>query len=62
MEKIVDASLRLIEAVLLTGAISFGGTLGLRAIHAEVRKHTIEILKRPIPSLSHFSRQLTAPN
>jgi len=62
MEKIIDAALGLIEVVLLTGAIGFGCTIGLRAFHDEVRKKTIEVLKRPTPSLSHFSKQLTAPN
>lgn len=62
MEKIIDAGLGLIEVVLLSGAIVLGGAIGLRAFHDEVRKNTIEVLKRPTPSLSHFSRQLTAPN
>jgi hypothetical protein len=62
MEKIIDAGLALIEVVLLSGAIVLGGAIGLRAFHDEVRKNTIEVLKRPTPSLSHFSRQLTAPN
>lgn len=62
MEKIIDAALGLIEAVAITGAIGFGGAMGLRTLHDEVRKETIEALKRPTPSLSHFSRQLTAPS
>lgn len=62
MEKIIDAALGLIEAVAITGAIGFGGAMGLRALHDEVRKETIEALKRPTPSLSHFSKQLTAPS
>lgn len=62
MEKMIDAALGLIEVVLFTGAIGFGGAIGLRAFHDEVRKNTIEVLKRPTPSLLEFSRQLTAPN
>lgn len=62
MEKIIDAVLGFIEVVAITGAIGFGGAMGLRALHDEVRKETIEALKRPTPSLSHFSRQLTAPS
>jgi len=62
VEKIIDAALGLIEVVLITGAIGFSGAIGLRAFHDEVRKNTIEVLKRPTPSLSHFSKQLTAPN
>ncbi len=62
MEKIIDAVLGLIEAVAITGAIGFGGAMGLRALHDEVRKETIEALKRPTPSLSHFSKQLTTPS
>ncbi len=59
MEKIIDAVLGFIEVVAITGAIGFGGAMGLRALHDEVRKETIEALKRPTPSLSHFSKQLT---
>lgn len=62
MEKIIDAVLGLIEAFAITGAIGFSGAMGLRALHDEVRKETIEALKRPTPSLSHFSRQLTTPS
>ena len=47
MEKIMDAALGLIEVVLFTGANGFGGAIGLRAFHDEVRKNTIEVLKRP---------------
>lgn len=59
MEKIIDAAIGLIEVIAITGAIGFGGAMGLRALHDEVRKETIEALKRPTPSLSDFSRQLT---
>jgi len=62
MEKILDAALGLIEAIVITGAIGFGGAMGLRALHDEVRKETIEALKRPTPSLFHFSRKLTMPS
>ncbi len=61
MEKIIDAAIGLIEAIAITGAIGFGGAMGLRALHDEVRKETIEALKKPTPSLSDFSRQLTTP-
>ncbi|MFN8792670.1 MAG: hypothetical protein ACK5Y2_14555 [Bdellovibrionales bacterium] len=59
MEKIIDAALGLIEVAVLTGTIGFVGAIGLRSLHDEVRKETIEALKKPTPSLSHFSRQLT---
>jgi thiamine monophosphate kinase len=62
MEKIIDAVFGVIEVITITGAIGFGGAMGLRTLHDEVRKETIEALKRPTPSLSHFSRQLTAPS
>lgn len=62
MEKIMDAALGLIEVVAITGAIGFGGAMGLRGLHDEVRKETIEALKRPTPSLFHFSKQLTTPS
>ncbi len=62
MEKIIDSVLGLIEIVALTGAIGIGGAMALKSIHDEVRKQTIEALKRPTPSLSHFSKQLTAPS
>lgn len=61
MEKILDAALGFIEAVALTGVLGFSGVKGLQALHEHVRKETIEALKRPTPSLSHFSRQLTKP-
>ncbi len=61
MEKIIDAAFGVIEAVTIIGAIGFGGAIGLRALHDEVRKETIEALKRPTPSLSRFSKQLTTP-
>jgi hypothetical protein len=62
MEKIIEAVLGVIEVVALTGTIGFGGAMGLRALHAEVRKETIQVLKSHTPSLSRFSRQLTTPN
>lgn len=62
MEKIIDAVLGVIEVVAITGVIGFGGVKGLQVLHDEVRKETIEALKRPTPSLSHFSRQLTTPS
>lgn len=61
MEKIIDEVLGVIEVVAISGTIGFGGAFGLRALHDEIRKHTIEVLKKPTPSLSHYSRQLTAP-
>ena len=61
MEKIIDAVLGVIEVVAITGAIGFGSAKGLQILHDHVRKETIEVLKRPTPSLSHFSSQLTAP-
>lgn len=62
MEKILDAALSFIEAVVIAGVLGFGGIKGLQALHDRVRKETIEALKRPTPSLSNFSRQLTAPS
>ena len=61
MEKIIDAAIGLIEVIAITGIIGFGGTMGLRALHHKIQKETIEALKRPTPSLSHFSKQLTQP-
>lgn len=61
MEKVIDAALGFIEAIVITGAIGLSGAIGLRILHDEVRKQTIEALKKPTPSLSDFSRQLTGP-
>ena len=62
MEKMIDAVLGLIEVVAITGLLGYGGAVGLKALHDEVRKETIEALMKPTPSLSRFSRQLTAPS
>lgn len=62
MEKIIDAVLGAIEVAVVTGVIGFSGAKGLQVLHDKVRQETIEVLKRPLPSLSHFSRQLTAPS
>lgn len=62
MEKILDTAIGLIEAIAITGAIGFFGAMGFRALHDEVRKETIEALKRPTPSLCDFSRKLTMPS
>lgn len=61
MDKIINSALELIEAAVIIGLIGVGGAMGLKSLHNEVRKQTIEALKRPTPSLSHFTRQLTAP-
>ncbi|MBL7542824.1 MAG: hypothetical protein JNL11_03365 [Bdellovibrionaceae bacterium] len=61
MEKIIDAALGLIEAAVITGILGFGGFKGLQALHNQIRKETISALKSPTPSLSDFSRRLTAP-
>ena len=47
---------------LITGAIGFCGAKGIQAFYDQARKETIEALKRPTPSLSHFTRKLTAPS
>jgi hypothetical protein len=62
VEKIIDAVLGVIEVVAITGVIGFGSAKGLQILHDEVRKETIAALKRPTPSLSDFSRQLTTPS
>ncbi len=62
MEKIIDALIGLIEIAIITGVIGFGGAMSFRALHDKVRTETIEALKRPTPSLVHFSRQLTVPS
>jgi hypothetical protein len=59
MEKIIESVLGLIETILITGALGFGGAMGLKALHDEARKQAIEALKRPTPSLSNFTRKLT---
>ncbi len=59
MEKILDAVLGLIEVITVTGVLGFSGAVGLKTLHHEVRKNTIEALARPTPSLSHFVKQLT---
>lgn len=61
MEKIINAALELIEAAVIIGLIGVGGAMSFRALHDKVRKETIEALKRPTPSLVHFTRQLTKP-
>ena len=62
MEKIIDAVLGLIEVITISGIIGYGGSKGLQVLHDEVRRETVEALKRPTPSLSDFSRQLTTPS
>ena len=62
MEKIIDAVLGFIEVVTISGIIGFGGAKGIQVLHDEVRRETVKALKRPTPSLSDFSRQLTMPS
>jgi hypothetical protein len=62
MEKIIDACIGFIEIAVVTGVIGYGGAMSFRALHDKVRTETIEALKRPTPSLSRFTKQLTAPN
>lgn len=62
MEKIIDAVIGLIEVAIITGVIGYGGAMSFRALHDKVRAETIEALKRPAPSLVHFTRELTAPS
>jgi hypothetical protein len=61
MEKIIDAFIGLIEVAVITGVIGYGGAMSFRSLHDKVRAETIEALNRPTPSLSHFTKQLTAP-
>ena len=61
MEKILDAILGLIEVIAVTGVLGFSGMVGLKTLHHEVRKSTIEALVLPTPSLSRFAKQLTNP-
>jgi hypothetical protein len=61
MEKIIDAVIGLIEVTVITGLIGYGGAMSFRVLHDKVRAETIEALTRPTPSLSHFTRLLTAP-
>lgn len=61
MEKIIDAFIGLIELAVITGVIGYGGAMSFRAVHDKVRTETIEALKRPTPSLTRFTRKLTAP-
>lgn len=62
MDKIINSALELIEATVIFGMIGYGGAIGLKTLHDQVRKETIEALKKPTPSLSRFTRQLTAPS
>ncbi len=61
MEKIIDAAIGAIEVIVLSGIIGFVGVKGVHALHNQLQKETIEALKRPTPSLSRFTRQLTDP-
>lgn len=62
MDKILDSALGLIEVLVLTGALGFGGYYGIRELHDITRREVIRALKEPTPSLSRFSKQLTAPS
>ncbi len=59
MEKIIDAALGVIEIVAFSSIIGFSGYKGLQIIHDKMREETINILKKPTPSLLRFSKQLT---
>lgn len=62
MEKIINEALDLIGIVLITGAIGFCGAKGMQVFYDQVRNETIEALKRPTPSLTRFTKKLTAPS
>ncbi len=62
MEKVLDTALGFIEAIVISGVLGFGAVKGLQVFHDHVRKETIKALKKPVPSLSDFSRQLTEPS
>ncbi len=62
MEKIIDAALGLIEALVIGSALGFGGMKAIEVMHSKVQKATVEALKKPTPSLSHFPERLTKPN
>lgn len=59
MEKILDAALEVIEIVIVSGVIGFGGLKGLQFLHHLVQRETMEALTTPTPSLSRFSKKLT---
>ena len=47
MDKIIDAIFGLIEMTIVTGLVGFGGLKATTYLHDELRKQTIEALKRP---------------
>lgn len=62
MEKIIDAALGLIEALVIGSALGFGGMKAIEVMHSKIQKVTLEALKKPTPSLLRFSERLTKPN
>jgi len=56
MEKIIDATLGLIEAFVIGAAIGFGGMKAIEVMHSKVQRETIEALKKRPPSLSQTHR------
>jgi hypothetical protein len=59
MEKILDGALGLIEVLIISGLIGYGGISAFHFFSETVRKETIDALKHPTPSLSRFSEKLT---
>ena len=59
MEKILDGALGLLEVLLISGLIGYGGITAFHFFQDTVRKETIDALKRPTPSLSRFTEKLT---
>lgn len=59
MKDIIDRSIGLIETLILTGAITFGGHWTLTKIHTLVRSEAVKALKKPGPSLTEYTSKLT---
>ena len=59
MKEVIEGFLGLIEALAVAGLISWGGAKGIEWLYQEVRRETVEALKRPTPSLVDFTQKLT---
>ena len=62
MKEVFGQFFGLIEALILSGLISWGGAKGIEWLYLEVRKETFRALMQPTPSLSDFTQKLTSPS
>lgn len=59
MKEVINGVFDLLTTLTIAGAIVFGASKSFDWFQREIRKETIQALKRPQPSLERFTQKLT---